>query len=172
MTTIALEIICDFVFNHKASAHKLRTTPEIMFSALTLMLCLLAAHALVASGFSPGANLLPSARPLPTQLQYHRQENDRAWISLQPATSFASPTLHTVTFASISPNIVAVNNESGSANMLTQATYASNGEECPSGFETPRCDECGGAEQTVGQPWYEFHCKGVSSATLCTWKLS
>ncbi|THY40171.1 hypothetical protein D6C99_08303 [Aureobasidium pullulans] len=95
-------------------------------------------------------------------LHYHRQENDRAWISLQPATSFASPTLHTVTFASISPNTVAVNNESGSANMLTGATYASNGEECPSGFETPRCDECGGAEQTVGQPWYEFHCKGSS----------
>jgi len=167
VTTIALEIICDFVFNHKASAHKLRTTPEIMFSALTLMLCLLAAHALVASGFSPGANLLPSARPLPTQLQYHRQENDRAWISLQPATSFASPTFHTVTFASISPNIVAVNNESGSANMLTQATYASNGEECPSGFETPRCDECGGAEQIIGETWNTFHCKGVSTSTFC-----
>ncbi|THX71670.1 hypothetical protein D6D04_09419 [Aureobasidium pullulans] len=134
-----------------------------MFSALTLMLCLLAAHALVASGFSPGASLLPSARPLPTQLQYHRQENDRAWISLQPATSFASPTLHTVTFASISPNTVAVNNESGSANMLTQATYASNGEECPSGFETPRCDECGGAEQTIGETWNTFHCKGIEA---------
>ncbi|THY42693.1 hypothetical protein D6C77_01270 [Aureobasidium pullulans] len=134
-----------------------------MFSALTLMLCLLAAHALVASGFSPGANLLPSARPLPTQLQYHRQENDRAWISLQPATSFASPTFHTVTFASISPNIVAVNNESGSANMLTQATYASNGEECPSGFETPRCDECGGAEQIIGETWNTFHCKGIEA---------
>jgi hypothetical protein len=152
--------------------HQLKTKPDTMFSALALTLCLLAAHALVASGFSPGANLLPFARQLPTQLQYHRQENDRAWMSLQPATSSVSPTLHTVTFASISSNIVAVNNESGSANMLTQATYASNCEQCPSGFETPRCDECGGAEQTVGQPWYEFHCKGVSSANLCTWKLS
>lgn len=137
-----------------------------MFSALALTICLLAAHALVASGFSPGANLLPFARQLPTQLQYHRQKNDRAWMSLQPATSSVSLTLHTVTFASISSSIVAVNNESGSANMLTEATYASNGEECPSGFETPRCDECGGAEQTVGETWNTFHCKGVSTSTF------
>ena len=137
-----------------------------MFSALALTICLLAAHALVASGFSPGANLLPFARQLPTQLQYHRQKNDRAWMSLQPATSSVSPTLHTVTFASISSSIVAVNNESGSANMLTEATYASNGEECPSGSETPRCDECGGAEQTVGETWNTFHCKGVSTSTF------
>ncbi|THV93360.1 hypothetical protein D6D25_09416 [Aureobasidium pullulans] len=134
-----------------------------MFSALALALCLLAAHALIASGFSPGANLLPFAQRLPTQLQYHRQENDRAWMSLQPATSSASSTSHTATFASISPNIVAVNNKSTSANMLTQASYASNGEECPSGFETPRCVECGGAEQTVGESWNTFHCKGVST---------
>ncbi|THX17875.1 hypothetical protein D6D13_00497 [Aureobasidium pullulans] len=140
-----------------------------MFSALVLTLCLLAAHALVASGFSPGANLLPFARQLPTQLQYHRQENDRAWMSLQPATSSASSTSHTATFASISPNIVAVKNESTSANMLTQASYASNGEECPSGFERPRCDECSGAEQTVGQPWYEFHCKGIEAENY-RWK--
>ncbi|THX57915.1 hypothetical protein D6D06_03352 [Aureobasidium pullulans] len=53
--------------------------------------------------------------------------------------------------------------------MLTQASYASNGEECPSGFETPRCDECGGAEQTVGQPWYEFHCKGIEAENY-QWK--
>ncbi|THZ10174.1 hypothetical protein D6C95_00743 [Aureobasidium pullulans] len=140
-----------------------------MFSALVLTLCLLAAHTLVASGFSPGANLLPFARQLPTQLQYHRQKNDRAWMSLQPATSSAPSTSHTATFASISPNIVAVKNESTSANMLTQASYASNGEECPSGFETPRCDECGGAEQTVGQPWYEFHCKGIEAENY-QWK--
>lgn len=134
-----------------------------MFFALTLTLCLLVTHALVASGFSSGANLLPFARQLPTQLQYHRQGNDRACMSLQPATSSASSTSHTVTFASISPNTVAVNNESTSANMLTQASYASNGEECPSGFETPRCDECGGAEQTVGETWNTFHCRGVNT---------
>lgn len=50
--------------------------------------------------------------------------------------------------------------------MLTQASYASNGEECPSGFETPRCDECGGAEQTVGETWNTFHCKGVGTSTF------
>lgn len=143
--------------------HQLETKPDIMFFPLTLTLCLLVTHALVASGFSSGANLLPFARQLPAQLQYHRQENDRACMSLQPATSSASSTSHTVTFASISPNTVAVNNESTSANMLTQASYASNGEECPSGFGTPRCDECGGAEQTVGETWNNFHCRGVST---------